>query len=87
MNNEELFVNRRQNVKPVYLFIQVLRRLLSSVETFASAPINSYPWNSSDLPEIIKLLEKTYEQCEFISLKKFFSLLSQLKFLVSILYV
>lgn len=75
-------VSEKQKVKPIFLLIEILRHLLSSVESFASETnTNGHPWNSDALPKIISLLEKTYEQCEFISIKKFFSLLFQLKFL------
>lgn len=78
----DLIKNDRENIKPVFILIVMLRRLLSAVETFASdIAVNCYPWNSDDLQKIIKLLERTYEQCEFISLKKFFSVVTQLKFL------
>jgi len=52
------------------------------VETFAfNVYNNTYPWNTNAVPQIIALLERTFEQCEFISLRKFFSLTTQIKFL------
>lgn len=74
----------KHKVKPIFCLIEVLRHLLSSVEKFTEMKTENCIFNTDSLPKMIRLLEKTYEQCEFLRVKKFFSLLFQLKYLVSI---
>uniref|UniRef100_A0A2L2YDZ3 Uncharacterized protein n=2 Tax=Parasteatoda tepidariorum TaxID=114398 RepID=A0A2L2YDZ3_PARTP len=68
-----------KQVKPVFIFINLLKKL-NSLNILSN--IDSIPEELSNiLSVIIDLLETTYRQYNFISLKKFFTFLSELKLL------
>ncbi|GFQ78368.1 uncharacterized protein TNCT_316771 [Trichonephila clavata] len=69
-------------INPVFMLIFILKKL-NSIENFEKLSNNS----DVSLPTIIDLLESTYKQYSFISCKKYFILMSELRLLDMINYV
>lgn len=69
-------------INPVFMLIFILKKL-NSFEHFEKLSKNS----GVVLPMVINLLESTYKQYSFISLKKYFTLMSELRLLDLINYI
>ncbi|KAF8787252.1 hypothetical protein HNY73_008871 [Argiope bruennichi] len=68
----------KSKIQPIFILISLLRKL-HSLENFSKISKNSSKLDI--LPVIIELLETAYRQSNFISLKRFFTLISELKLL------
>ncbi|XP_035208073.1 uncharacterized protein LOC118182793 isoform X2 [Stegodyphus dumicola] len=69
-------------IKPVFLLIYFLRKLLQSLDSFAKEKkYFNILWNPRAVTLTIQLLESIYVKNNFISLKKYFTLISELKLL------
>ncbi|GBM29644.1 hypothetical protein AVEN_125292-1 [Araneus ventricosus] len=76
--NTEQNSQKKSKIQPIFILISLLRKL-HSLESFSKISKNSSKLDI--LPVVIELLETAYRQCNFISLKKFFTLTSELKLL------
>ncbi|GFT17321.1 uncharacterized protein NPIL_268691 [Nephila pilipes] len=71
-------------INPLFMLIYILKKFLNSLESFSKISKSS---GILMLPSIIGLLESTYQQYSFISLKKYFTLTSELRLFDLINYI
>ncbi|XP_054720405.1 uncharacterized protein LOC129230043 [Uloborus diversus] len=71
-------IPEKPQVKPIFFFIVLLRKFHQSLTYLKMNSSTSY---SELLPEIVKLMESTFQQYNFMSVKKFLHFISELKLL------
>ncbi|KAG8196777.1 hypothetical protein JTE90_014509 [Oedothorax gibbosus] len=76
--NSESVTLQKPRVQPVYLFVSLLKQM-NSLEDFGFNTASSPSINV--LPTMLELLESTYKQFNFMSLRRYFTLTSELKLL------